>query len=142
MAGKSITFFYRCSIFLSAILFFSCGASYDSLIRDFEEKIADEPHKETSILDPDFSESKMIPLEYYNINPRGVFSLSAPKGGKTYKWELSRDDLSEPIVLSTTKELVLAMPGDFSTDIANTLLLTVTTALGTEYKDKATILLK
>ena len=68
--------------------------------------------------------------------------ISAPAGGIEYRWEILGNDSGENILLCEKRSFTYLMPGEFSTDKPNSLLLTVIDSTGREYKDTAEIIFR
>ena len=144
---------YEVLLIVSAVLllslFCACSNSYDSLIDDYNKKYFHEVPsgtKEYTINSEAFEQTEMLE-EAYEFSNGMSFSLVAPEGGASYKWTALVEDTQEKgkinkIEIGSEKTLLYSIPGVFRADVVNKLVLTVTDAAGTEYKDTALILIE
>lgn len=142
MKRRAVLQIIQCLVFFSFHLFFSCNDAYDDMIEKFDSQLTTSPKKENSITDSGFTESNMILQGSYVLDKNCTFSLSAPAGGIEYRWEILGNGLGENILLCEKRSFTYLMPGEFSTDDSNFLLLTVIDSTGREYKDTAEIIFR
>ena len=144
---KTVRFLCLFTVLFVTFSFFSCTHSYDEMIEKFNYKnFSNEsiPIKEKTIADEGFSADRMLESRYTFVKDYET-SLSAPSGGKSYKWEvqeMSARNKEEPERKTVcTNRVYNFMPGkDIALDKETTLVLTVTDPTGTVYIDTALII--
>lgn len=132
-------------IFIQIFALTSCGNSYDSMLKNFNDKYFSQepvPVEEETILDDDFDPDKMLERTYAFVDGFQT-SLAAPAGAASYDWSIKDKKSKEGEAKSVcNKQVFDFMPGKFfKAGEESTLVLTVTDTSGTEYIDTAVIIL-
>lgn len=136
-------------IFLLGIVTSGCETTYDTMLDEFNTAFTNanavKEMKPSSVFDETFDPTRMLSQEQYMIPEGFNLVFQAPEGAVKVAWTATvpvagETGVSKDYLLGTGRVLSYQMPGVFRQTVENFLTLTITTAAGVEYSDRAKII--